>query len=224
MSSSGSISIDEARFFRPPCDRLPSVGHHRDVRAPSILIATAVLASTAFGAGCGAPAASPASARRTATADTMAISRTANALPAGFERSLSDAWACGDLLLHVANPERSIMLTLYWPQLLDQATPDQATGGWAADVGGDDGPRVAIVVHTGRQLDAGTCARQGDQPAVIAQTWTAVAEDGHLELAATEPSAPRLSTWLRDVELRREGDGATVVMKTLEQVGVELAG
>ncbi len=147
----------------------------------------------------------------------------AHALPQDFENSLSDAWTCGDLLLHVANPERSIMLTLYWPSLLDEGIADPS-GDWDADVGGADGHEVAIVVHTGTRLDAGTCARRGEEPAVIDQTWTAVAQSGHLELAASDSAPPRLSTWLWDMELRREGDGATVLVEQLERVGVERAG
>lgn len=143
-------------------------------------------------------------------------------LPADFELALSDAWACGDLLLHVANPDRSVMLTVYWPRLLDEASPAGATRGWEGALGGPDGANVAIVVHTGVRLDAGTCAREGDEPAVIDQTWTAVAEIGRLGLRPADDGRSRLSAWLWDVELRREGDGATVVVEQLEQLDVEL--
>lgn len=143
-------------------------------------------------------------------------------LPADFELGLRDAWACGDLLLHVANPDRSVMLTMYWPRLLDETTRTKTTR-WESMLGGPDGTDVAIVVHTGARLDAGTCARKGDEPAVIDQTWNAVAEVGRLGLSSADDGRSRLSAWLWDVELRRQGDGATVVVEQLEQLDVELA-
>lgn len=203
-------------------DRSGPGGHNRIVPGRTLICMAAV---TALAGGCNHDRISTAIDDDTMAARTRrpAARRAEPAqLPADFELGLRDAWACGDLLLHVANPDRSVMLTVYWPRLLDEATQAEVTR-WERTLGGPDGADAAIVVHTGARLDAGTCAREGDEPAVIEQTWNAVAEVGRLGLASADDGGSRLSAWLWDVELRRQDDGATVIVEQLEQLDVELA-
>lgn len=148
-------------------------------------------------------------------------------LPADFELELTDAWACGDLLLYLANPERTLMLTLGWPGLLSNA---EATGGeviWEIDFGLPSDQPITLVVQTGTHLDANTCAGEGEEPATVDHTWNA---DGGTARLTVSPSALApagaagvVSALLFELEVV-DADDSTASIELLEVLDVPIDG
>lgn len=142
-------------------------------------------------------------------------------LPDDLAEQLTDAWTCGDLLLHVANPERTVMLTVMWPGLRDQAQQAGQRITWEVDFGRPNDRDIALVVHTGTDLDAGTCRRDGDRPAVLEHSFTALEGIARLSVDVTETSSVDASLW--DIGLDRGPDQPLITLGDLELPGIALS-
>lgn len=147
-------------------------------------------------------------------------------LPDGFELELTEAWACGDVQLHLANPERTIMLTLTWPGLLANAEKSGTDVTWEVDFGLPSDVPIVLVVQTGTQLDASTC--MGEGPATVEHTWSAVDGTARLTVYPSELApigwAGAVSAWLTDIELLAEGGGSAAPIEELEVLDVPIEG
>ncbi|MEX1366033.1 MAG: hypothetical protein AB1Z98_23095 [Nannocystaceae bacterium] len=147
-------------------------------------------------------------------------------LPVGFEDELTDAWGCGDLLVHLANPERTIMLTASWPDLLSLAEESGTTITWEVAFGIPIDGDITLTVQTGTDLDAQTCNSVSEGPAVVEHVWSP--SSGVLRLMVS-PSAQAplgaaglVTARLIDLVLLREADGEGVTIADHEVADIQV--
>jgi hypothetical protein len=148
-------------------------------------------------------------------------------LPGDFELELTDAWACGDLLLYLANPERTLMLTLSWPDLLANAEKAGSEVVWEIEFGVPSDQPITLVVQTGTHLDATTCASEGEEPATVDHTWNANGGTARLTVSPSElapaGAAGVVSALLFELEVSDAAD-STASIELLEVLDVPIDG
>lgn len=92
-------------------------------------------------------------------------------LPEDLATELSDAWACGDILVHLANAERTVMLTFTWPGRLSVAEKSQSDVTYEVSFNEKDTGDIELMIEQGLNLDSTTCQpTSGDLP-IVEERW-----------------------------------------------------
>lgn len=97
----------------------------------------------------------------------------APSLPEDLATELSVAWACDDISVHLANPERTIMLTFVWPGRLAEAEKATVEVTYEVTFNGEGTDDIELRVEQGSNLDSSTCQSTSADPVILENTWDA---------------------------------------------------